>query len=75
MDKFKLVKALGSAWILLVLSIIVAWFINAYREIQDQKATGLGAVAGGGVNIFPVLVIAFLVVSGVALLIMRFRTR
>lgn len=75
MEKSKLVKGLGFAWILLVLSIVIAGFINALREIQNQKATGIGAVAGGGLKVFPVFVIAFLVVSGVALLVMRSRTR
>lgn len=74
MERSKLVKRLGFVWILLVLSIVVAGFINALREIQNQKATGIGAVAGGGLNVFPVFVIAFLVVSGVVLLVMRSRT-
>lgn len=75
MEKSKLVKGLGFAWILLVLSIVIAGFINAFREIQNKKAIGLGAVSGGGLNLFPVFVIAFLVVSGVVLLVMRSRTR
>ncbi len=70
MEKSKLVKGLGSAWILLVLSIVV---VNAYRSIQVSKTTGLGAVSGP--NSFTVFVIAFLVVSGVVLLVMHSRSR
>jgi hypothetical protein len=69
MEQAKLVKGLGSAWILLVLSIVV---VNAYRSIRVSKTTGLGAVSGP--NGFTLLVIAFLVVSGVVLLVMNLRT-
>ena len=70
MEKPRLVKGLGAAWILLVLSIVTA---NAYRNIQVSKTTGMGAVSGP--NSLTVFVIAFLVVSGVVLLVMHSRIR
>ncbi len=70
MDRSKLVKVLGSAWIVLALSIFI---VNAYKSIQLAKTTGLGAVAGPSSS--TVFVIAAMVMSGVVLLVMRSRTR
>ena len=71
--KGRFIKGVLLAWIPFLLFLVPA-VANAFRGISSQKATGLGAVAGGLAEGFVVFGFAAVLISEVAAIVLLVRT-